>query len=187
MKLLCETVGETSHIANSIQRLLSDFQLSSLPSGKALVVRFTSDEASLVLAIAQANDQADRSLCCSVGRVLHHVRCQFWKVFRRSIGVPAHILASCAGNVSYPFTKTTLGFLSIILGLVFTSIDSVVDALMHGRLPEKWNSLARLRLGSSSCWIHICGGVLIFPADTTQIIHLIGQRLSLSWLSPRVA
>lgn len=140
MKLLCETVGETSHIANSIQRLLSDFQLSSLPSGKALVVRFTSDEASLVLAIAQATTKLIDLFVVALVAFFTTFGASFWKAARRSIGVPKRIFwLAVLAMFLILFTKTTLGFLSIILGLVFTSIDSVVDALMHGRLPEKWN------------------------------------------------
>lgn len=140
LEVLRPTVGDVSHISSSISQLLADFQQTSLPPKRALIVRFTSDEASLILAVAQATTKLlDFCVQALVG-FFSTFGVGFWKAVRRPIGMPKRIFwIAVLATFLVLVTHMTLGFLSGVLGLVFASIDSLADALIHGRMPEKWN------------------------------------------------
>lgn len=140
LQLLGQTVDDVSHISASIAQLLSDFQQTSLAQRKVLVVRFTSDEASLVLAVAQATTRAlDLCVKALVG-FFSTFGIGYWKAARRPLSLPKRIFwLAVLGVVLVLVTNTVLGLLSGILGLVFASIDSLVDALVHAHMPQKWD------------------------------------------------
>jgi len=140
MNLLRPTVGDVSHITTSIARLLDDFKQSSLPPQKALVVRFTSDEASLLLSLAQATVKALDFFVKALVAFFTTFSFDFWRATRRRLGLVNRIawLAVLAVFLIL-FTHTFLGFFSAFLGLLFAAIGSLLDAVINLKVPDTWN------------------------------------------------
>jgi hypothetical protein len=138
--LLQPTVGEVSHIETSISRLLDEFKQSTLPPHKAMVVRFTSDEASLLLAIAQATVKLIDFLVKAVVAFFTVFSFEFWRAARKRLGIVDRIawLAVLAAAL-FLLTHSILGFAATVFGLLFAATGSIIDAIIQMKAPDSWN------------------------------------------------
>ncbi|ANH66592.1 hypothetical protein ABE85_01695 [Mitsuaria sp. 7] len=138
--LLYDTVGSDSHITVSIQRVLKDFEQPSLPTDKALYVRFTSDEASLSLALAQGLSKLIDFCMNGFLSVLSVASPSFWRAGRRRLGIAARMIwlaALCV--VLFLLTNSAVNLLLGVAGLLEAAMSSLFDAVIHLKVPDTWN------------------------------------------------
>lgn len=140
LNLLRTTVSDESHISTSISQLLADFQQSSVPRNKALVVRFTSDEASLILSVAQAAVKAIDIITKALTAILSVFSRDYWRAIRRPLGAVGRFVWFAALAVALAlFARSLLGGLLAFLGFASAGIDSLLDATLNLKIPDRFD------------------------------------------------
>ena len=140
MKIGDETVSKNTHISASLERSLADFRQTTMAANKALYIRFTSDEATLSLALAQGFAKFS-ALWIKVLLVPWTVAStKYWQAWRSGMAWGQKVLwVFLFAAMMALFALPTVVVFAGLLAFIEVAAVSLYDALTHLKLPDSWH------------------------------------------------